>query len=307
MKNYASWNVLHYLWDSLTHFESNWNGISGVHTIQFDEGINSIDIYVNTNVKNTDFTVLPVIFSGAVSKRNGAAGPFFTGLKMSERSGFPLVSIADPTLDSDSSLTLGWYLGGKQSNVQKNMVDTLDTIQKVMNRELLLVGGSGGGFAALSLAKQLMHSCSVLVWNPQTDVYSYSERFVKQYLRSQFNFSNATLQREDWKDYCTKRTNLVIQTNILDEKTLTAPRRIVYLQNKTDSHRETHLLPLWKISSDIPLTDGKNILDENHVVYVAEFADGHLPPSNILIGEVIQELSDKSAKSANLKSLSNYA
>ncbi|MGO2481120.1 hypothetical protein [Glutamicibacter ardleyensis] len=307
MKKYARWKVLNYHWDSLQHFTSKWDRLPGIHTIEFGEGENTLDLYFNERVSEDALQVLPVVFSGAVSNRNGVPGPFFSGLGMTERAGLPLLSVADPTLDTDSSLTLGWYRGGLQGNVQENLIKTLNVVQTLLNCELLLVGGSGGGFAALSVAGYLSKQCSVLVWNPQTDIFQYSERFIKAYLRSQFSFSHDTLRRPDWREYCFQRTSKQIKTDVVNEGTIRAPRRLVYLQNRTDSHKDIHLAPLWKKTTDSPLRNGQNKVDDNRVVYIADFAEGHQPPSNILIGEIIEELCNPDSISSKLKSLSNFA
>lgn len=274
MNNYSQWRVLHYMWDSLRDFGERWNSLPGIHTITFDNSV-SIDIYVNENVSSAD-SVLPVFFGGAVSNRSKKVGPFFSGLSVSRDLEIPMISVADPSL-SDQDLEIGWYTGGPNSEVQRSISDLLISIQEHLGVELLLVGGSGGGFAALAQGLVLKDRCSLLIWNAQTDIYEYSERFAKQYLRSLFGFAHSTLRDESWKSYCKPRTNKHVLTDVLRQETLFAPRRVLYFQNNTDWHFIKHLKPLWDLATDKELVPGVNILDEMHVVLAHDYVSGHAP------------------------------
>lgn len=291
-KNYSQWKVLHYSWDNLDDFKARWNRLPGIHTINFDEGQSPIDIYVNENVKYEGFTAQPVFFTGAVSKRENKKGPFFSGLGITHNKKIPLIAIADPCLDSDTSLSLAWYVGGPNDAFTKNLTVLLTVLQENLDRELIFVGGSGGGYAALNTASQFDGNASVLVWNPQTDIYEYAERFVKEFLRSQFNFSFAALGAPNWKEYCKIRTDSKINTNVLTAETILKPRRLVYLQNSGDWHREKHLKPLWEKVSSEPIIEGQNSLDEDRIAFVQKFAEGHAPPSSTLIADLLYQLMD---------------
>lgn len=290
--NYAQWKLLHYMWDSVQDFKARWNGFAGVHTIAFADNQPSIDIYVNEFVAEQKHSTQTVFFTGAVSNRNGKKGPFFSGLGICFNSKLPLIAIADPTLDNDMEIGLGWYLGGPNDSYENNLHNLLVAVQEVLSRELIFVGGSGGGFAALNFARRFSGDCSVLVWNPQTDIYEYSERFVKAFLKSRFGFAHASLAKQDWKEFCKIRTDGRISTDVLEARTLTNPRRLIYLQNKSDWHRQSHLAPLWKLHMEDPIVDGTNRIDENHLIIVDEFAEGHAPPSSKLIASILRQLMD---------------
>lgn len=288
------------MWDSVEDFKQRWERLPGVHTIAFDDGQPAIDIYVNENVKYEGFTTQPIFFTGAVSARGEKKGPFFSGLGLSHSNKLPLIAIADPSLDEDSTLSLGWYTGGPNDNFEANLLLLLTVLYESLGRELLFVGGSGGGYAALNFASRSEVPSTVLVWNPQTDIYEYSERFVKEFLRSRFNFSFAALGAKDWKTYCKIRTDIKIRTNVLIPETLNKPRRIVYLQNEGDWHRSKHLQPLWERVSSILLEVGQNKIDENRVIFIQKFAEGHAPPSSKLIGSLLAQLMNSEQKVENL-------
>ncbi|MGJ3402814.1 hypothetical protein [Glutamicibacter sp. Je.9.36] len=304
--NYAQWKQFHYLWDSLEHFRNTWNRIPGIHTIQFAAGQKNIDLYINENIKETTHKATPIFFSGAISNRTTQLGPFFSGLGMTKRLGLPLIAIADPALDADRDLKLAWYLGDATDNFGENLSATLDALHQILETELILVGGSGGGYAALNAGLDTSSRTTTLVWNPQTDIFEYSPRFVKDYLRSQYNFSHDTLRRDDWKEYCRIRTDRASRTSVVTESTLHRPRRLVYLQNLGDSHRIEHLQPLWFKTTTRELVQGKNLLGDDHGVYLAEFALGHAPPSGTLIGSVLRELMNTTLAVKDLTSLDEF-
>lgn len=299
-KNYQQWKVLHYMWDNVSDFRNRWKSLPGIHTIQFEPGESPIDIYVNEHIAATDFKVQPVFFTGAVSSRGDKKGPFFSGLGLTNNRKLPLISIADPSLDDDTSLSLAWYTGGPNDNFTKNLLTILTALQESLKRELVFIGGSGGGFAALNIASRFAGDSTALVWNPQTDIYEYAERFVKAYLRSRFNFAFATLGSPEWKEFCRSRTDAKVHTNVLNGQTLTTPRRLVYLQNSADWHRTKHLTPLWAATTEKQLQEDENSIDYNHVVFVREFADGHAPPPSTLIAGLLEQLMDPTMKVKDL-------
>ncbi|WP_418909106.1 hypothetical protein [Glutamicibacter endophyticus] len=289
-KNYKQWKNIHYSWDDIDHFKEYGGLFPGVHTVTFQDGSLSVDFICNKHVLSARGRVLPVFLTGAISDRQKKQGPFFTGLGITNELEIPMISISDPSVDTDAELNLAWYAGGLSNRVTDSIIELLEVISETLEAELLFIGGSGGGFAALQLSRTFKDNCSVFVWNPQTDIYEYSERHVKLYLRSQFNFAHSSLARDDWKQFCKIRTGKWIQSSVLDADTLRAPRRLVYLQNTTDWHKDKHLLPLWISSCNKELSNGENYLDENHLVYVHDLASGHNPPSAEIIKRVVDSL-----------------
>ena len=289
-KNYKQWKCLHYSWDSVDHFIENFSWRPGVHSVRFQDMNLEVDIMLSELRPDSSLVRLPVLFSGAISKRGTKSGPFFSGLKIARTFEFPMISIADPLLDSKPELSLGWYTGGTEDRLVEALSNLLGSISACLKVELLLAGGSGGGYAALNLSRELADRASVFVWNPQTDIYNYGERHVKEYLRQVFSFAHSTLARSDWKTYCRPRTDRIFATDVLVRDLLKAPKKLLYLQNRTDWHFETHLRPLWKLSSSADLITGLNAIDEDHVIAVHDFASGHDPLDPDLIGSVIKEL-----------------
>ena len=145
----------------------------GVHVIWLSPATH-LDVLVVGDLHDaTADRAVPVFLSGAVTGRNGASGPFFSGLGVMSEVGGPYLCLSDPTLDHDSELALGWYTGLPGEGVREALAHLLATVHSRLGREVLLVGGSGGGFAALSLAEVTSVPTSVFVWNPQTDILRY--------------------------------------------------------------------------------------------------------------------------------------
>lgn len=289
-QDFRQWKTPHFVWDSIDHFKESWNFLSGVHTVFFEEHNTFIDFYINEHVSVKSHLVQPVIFTGAIHKREEKTGPFFSGLGITKSKNLPLIAIADPSIDQYENLSLAWYTGGPTDNFVSNLVTLLKVIQDITNRQLLFAGGSGGGFAALNFSQYFENECTVLIWNPQTDIFEYNEQAVKNYLRILFNFAYATLNRNDWKNYCKIRTDKVFQTNILQARGLTKPLRLVYLQNASDWHYERHLKPIWTKNTTKILSTGSNFIDNNHGVFVDEFSSGHSPVPATLITGLLEQL-----------------
>lgn len=291
-KNYKQWNLEHYVWDDFEHFESLWNNQSGVHTIRYSGAESDIDFVYKDASNVASIRVQPVFFTAALTRKAGMQGPFFTGSGLSMRAGVPLLAFADASLDEDSTLNLSWYRGGNKTNFNRHLIQVIEWLCKRLAREPLFIGGSGGGFTALATANEYSSESSVLVWNPQTDIYMYNKKVVQNFLRSQYNLGNPSFQRADWIDYCRIRTNKESETSVIGRLDTSKTRRLIYLQNRNDWHLTSHLQPFWNSISSIPLTLGKNFLSDDHLFYVSDFAEGHAAPPEVLIRQLILSLMD---------------
>lgn len=299
-KNYKQWNTPHYLWDDMEHFISHWRQQEGIHTVKFGPNNYAIDFYVNEWCSQQKYTVQPIFFSAAVTKRSEKNGPFFNGIGLARRANLPLIAFSDPAIDANTDLNLAWYAGATGSGLTENLNSLITFICHQSDAEPLFIGGSGGGFAALSVARKYEKGSTVLAWNPQTDIYKYTKKSVQNYLRICFNFANSSLNRDDWISYARVRTEKESRSTINGIKTIQSIRRLIYLQNSEDWHKDKHLLPFWKSISDSPLNEGKNYYTENHLFFVSNFANGHTPPPEKLIRDLITQLMDHSLKVSSM-------
>lgn len=289
MKNYDQWKFTRYQWESVDQFEKAEEVLDGVHSVSLDSGT-VIDIYVRNSPFEPSQKSLLTFFAGAVSARESKKGPFFSGLGIAGKLGIPVIAFADPGVDNHEDVNLAWYTGGPGQNVQAGIVRMLESISRRAGRELLLVGGSGGGFAVLEFSRSLGKKCSVFVWNAQTDITKYSERIVKKYFNKIFNYSHGSLSDQAWQTNTKSRAETHVNTDIVKAGVASSPARLLYLQNATDWHAQVHFEPFAKINGFEDRGQGLYAIDDDHVALVAHAASGHLPPPAAMLTEIISLL-----------------
>jgi hypothetical protein len=183
-----------------------------------------------------------VALSGAVAERKGKMAPFFSGLGIARALGLPLIAVADPSLALDGELSLGWYAGNESRlDLPSLLADILDSYARRHGVELLVIGGSGGGFAALQLGALLKSHAQMVVWNPQTSISDYSRTHVVQYLHSAFPHLQVELEGQNL--YQTLQSAGI--RHDLKNYPLRDNVRVLYLQNQTDWHIEKHAGPYF--------------------------------------------------------------
>jgi len=222
-------------------------GITAIHRIKSKNSY--IDfLCVGFDSLKLESSVL-VCFTAAVSDRSKKSAPFFSGVKVSKHLGIPLISIADPTV-SEYSTGLAWYAGNEQMpNLQSEISVILQDIYDQLNfDQYILFGGSAGGFACLT---QLMlidkMKLKSLVMNPQTLILEYKPLGVRKYVEKAFgsNFIESSYSKEGAKDVLEKY-NIIHQ---IDVNKIHPNHELVYLQNGTDWHVDTHLIPFLENSA----------------------------------------------------------
>lgn len=273
-----------FTWGSLDHFVQNANWVDGIHAINFEGGHFDVlirgDFFAMPNSMS-----LPVFLSGAV-QRDGTAPPFFSGTTMARQAGVPVVSISDPTLHCSDSLSIGWYTGGAHQKVQEILAQFLSALRIAAGRELLLVGGSAGGFASLFYASRI--GCSAFVWNPQTDLLHYGSWAVRDYLGAVLGDSKWAYPKDCRKvdvapvDFEVARQELSAVGVASRVGSAEGLSRLVYLQNESDHHVRRHAEPFMRENGMEALGDGI-YGDEARVVAVGPFAEGHRAPRRQII------------------------
>lgn len=265
-----------------------------------DDGLCQIELsqgqYLDILLQNFDALTargvrcILVALSGAVAERKGKMAPFFSGLGVAKSLGLPLIAIADPSLALDGELSLGWYAGNESRlDLPLRLADILDSYARRHGVELLVIGGSGGGFAALQLGALLKSPSQMVVWNPQTSISDYSRSHVIQYVRSAFPHLQVELEgqglyqalqsagiRHDLKNYS-------LRDNV----------RVLYLQNQTDWHIEKHAGPYFA-GGDYQRV-GCCCWQEREarcVLSVGLWGDGHQAVPKELLLNVLRQLSE---------------
>ena len=266
------------LWRSPAEFSSAQRWTPGVHVVELPSGAH-VDLLIGGDFDTiAPGRALPVVFTGAVTKRESRPGPFFSGSGLGRSLETPFVAISDPIFTVDRDLRLGWYAGRAGEDVQGQLVSLLTELQKRAGRELLLAGGSGGAFAALLLGSQLTVPASAMVWNPQTDLLSYVPQVVAEYLcvalgRGPDEVAALSVQERSAALLAGGVRHAVPATD--GEGGL---RRLLFLQNAGDWHVVSHLAPYLEVDGYKHEGGGRWHNARGHLVLVSAFGEGHDPP-----------------------------
>lgn len=290
--DYAPWADARHEWASIQELLAAECIGDGVHTIQA-EGLPLDVLLVNSvRLQRGEQTVLPVFFSGAVSGRAGKSGPFFSGSGVAQARNIAALCISDPTLALDPDLGLAWYAGSSQQQTQKVLQDLLVGLADKLRIELLLIGGSGAGFAALHLGSRLGDRASALVWNPQTDLLAYYRSAVRTYLCTAF--------AEEWKD----DARLTGAAGMMAAKGIShsvnqgyaagcLPRRLVYLQNASDDFHVLNHAGLLLAGMTVKVDGNRyKTADERALFWFGDWGQGHEPIPKQILGVLIDLMLD---------------
>lgn len=131
---------------------------------------------------DTLFIMMPSAFD-----RKKSTLPVFNRWTWADQGIFPghVLCIADPTLELQNELQLGWLLGHKSSNLVEDLANFVLKFAKklsIPNHKIVVYGSSAGGFAALALAACIKDSTAVAI-NAQTDVLSFASRWQVNLIR----------------------------------------------------------------------------------------------------------------------------
>jgi hypothetical protein len=212
---------------------------------------------------------LVVVLHGALNRVKTAL-PRFERVRSLTGIGANVLSIGDPTLDLDPSLSLGWYLGTRNVDLHEIIARSVGRVaEQTASRRVILLGSSGGGFAALQL-KAFLPDATAVVMNPQTDVSQYHARFSRRALDAIFG------EGADSDAVLRPRISVIDRYSTVDRV-----GRIRYLMNRGDVHHvETHARPLWAA-----MEDGKADLE----VTWLDLGNGHVSPNVDTVNAIVTE------------------
>lgn len=250
---------------NITHFSTGDELQLGKYIVEapIDKGP---DLYAFAKIRRG--RVLNVVFHGAV-RPNADTYPRFDRVGSLGAAGTSLLSFADPTLMLSEDIDLGWYLGNSDW-------DPLDKIAEVIRAgirasgavEVNLIGGSGGGFAALRVAT-VLDDCLVFVFNPQTVIANYIPKVVDKY------FAAAYPGRDQQEVIAAESSRFDMR---VPYGSVNGKRRVYYLQHLGDgSHIVGHYRP-FKRSLGVLTVDGCDDAGVIKHVLVDSERDGHGPP-----------------------------
>lgn len=285
IRSTARWNAPVHEHASIDEFLSRPVLPDGVHTIG---GVLPIDILIRKKPGR------PLIFSfhGNTPRAPGLMLPVFTGLNVTRDLDASFIAFSDPSLYLDSNLKLAWFAGARGFDLQKQLPAILARlVDEVAASDVIFFGGSGGGFASLYYSALLPNSLA-LVWNPQTDITRYNPPHVEEYGRLAFGFSGYDQARDTLPSE--------IDSGLPDIYAAGFSNRILYLQNNSDGHVVTHLLPLLE-SIGAPTGEvarGATLSTEiagNLWLHLGEWGEGHVPPPPAVLAALLAALTADAA------------
>lgn len=272
--------------------------VNGVHRILGD-GPASLDLLFQDFDDNAAMPVVVVCFGAAISGRDKKIPPFFSGISIGKSCGLPMIAIADPTVTRANNINLAWYAGNDQSpQLMHEIAGRLDELADARGSRLLLIGGSGGGFAALAVLGLLRTQASAIVWNAQTSISEYHIAYAHRYVLTAF----PELSRKAGIDRLSaakttpdQLASCLQEAGVLHDLTRVAPvhhHPALFLLNESDDHHlDRHLKPLlsarqatWANSSCARDSSGL-------VAWIGNWGEGHAPPPAPFIEQLIGELS----------------
>ncbi|PWE13975.1 hypothetical protein [Alcaligenes faecalis] len=247
----------------------------------FTEGESHIDLLLSGMDKLLTSPAVLVCCSGALTSREGTSAPFFSGVEIAKKLGAPVISVSDPTLSRSHRLFLGWYAGHEGLvNLPSRIANLLDAFVERTGAHLILMGGSGGGFASLLLLSLIRTTkVSAFVWNPQTSLARYLPKPVRRYLDVAFPSIADSDDIQSALDSAGIIYNLDSRASVMADK-----HSILYLQNKSDWHVESHAKPFLE-KFGVGEKASEDVLSFNQKVayWEGDWGDGHVPPSKDMI------------------------
>lgn len=189
--------------------------------------------------------------------------------------------LSDTALEGHDDLELAWFTGNAKDDLTSRYAELVQNVAEQLGaKKIVFMGGSGGGFASLSLAAKVPGS-RALVFNPQTVIRNYWNKSVERYQKALF---------PELQD----RTKLTSFGSRMDATLLPTPadHQVIYVQNDNDAlHVEKHLTP-YAVKNGIQPATGVSSTGNISVV-LQHFAEGHnMPYREVLLDFVDIAVSD---------------
>ncbi|WP_165816154.1 prolyl oligopeptidase family serine peptidase [Kumtagia ephedrae] len=216
---------------------------------------------------NPDHSRIFVFFNGEIPAHLLGQGPTFQRWTWASDFSNPVLCVSDASVDGRDDLQIGWYVADRDGGTFDDLMDLVEdvctrTVGK--NAEIVCVGSSAGGFAALMAACR--NRCDgAVVFNPQVDIMRYRERAISRFMaRFCPDMGDSSGQ---WGD----RTSLIESI-----PRYSARAKIVYWQNTDDHfHFRNHCKNFRDAVARLPAEIQKNVSFNFYTDPVA----GHNPPT----------------------------
>lgn len=214
---------------------------------------------------------LTVAFHGALDE--ASVPPRFQYLRTLEPRPESLMFISDPLLTERPDAGLAWYVGSAERPAARRAAELIRHVAQLLKAEhIVLLGHSGGGFAAAAVGFHLPNSISLML-NAQTRIVDYEPWAVERFRRIAFPdcVDNAAMQRN--------------YAQLVDLSALysapSAPNHMLFaLQTRGDElHWRYHWTPFAR-ALGVAVEGGKSA-DGRFIFKLAEWGDTHAGPGSV--------------------------
>jgi len=293
--DYERWKSPHHTYKDHERPEEVGLEREGVHSFYFDDL--PVD-FLTSGLEaacNTQSRSFAVVFSGALQQRGGSHPPYFSGITIARDLRLPFVLISDPTLSLSNRIKLAWYVGNhKVPHLYEFIASALDSITRKTALRPILIGGSGGGYAAIQVLARMQEFASALVWNPQTSIGSYYLPFGIEYMRTAY--PNIKIPKDCLSDGNNFQSFLEKSAKTIPHKlphpNLIKKHQLLYMQNVDDTfHMHNHAGPWLKNCAFSPLSNNTFLSETQNILFVpGSWGQGHAPLATALVKDLTSKL-----------------
>ncbi|MFK0039346.1 hypothetical protein ACIQTW_05850 [Paenarthrobacter sp. NPDC090517] len=222
-------------------------------------------------VEPRDSDVLIVALHGALN-REVYTLPRFEWMATLQERPESLLFLSDTPLESHDDLKLAWYTGDSDDNLTERYGALVRSVAVQCGASrIVLLGFSGGGFAALAMAPLIAGSVA-LAFSPQVSIGRYYGVFAEAYSTALYPEYRSF---EGVEAAYPRRVSL---TTLYSDPQVSA--NFVYVQNSGDTHHmQHHFSPFREVTADRP--GAHFILDHE--------SDSHSAPSKERVNQMLDE------------------
>ncbi|MCB4321047.1 hypothetical protein KOE80_02360 [Alcaligenes sp. 13f] len=265
-------------------------GPDGLYSINIGHENLPLDLLINNFPQENANQLQEIIvaFAGAIPNRVNKTGPFFgfAGVCQQLRKDVPFIAISDPSLYLDKNLNLAWYAGNQFiPDLIEKIAYLLQGIVQRYKCRLILLGASGGGFAALRTLEVIdCSNVSVFTWNPQIKLSKYELWAVRRYISTCFKVESSKIKNEKDIEETLKSLKIKNETRLVPKK-----GKITYFINDDDSSHIFEHMNHYFLNSDIERINSNNFLTNNCLIHIGSFGKGHAGPTKPVVLETIND------------------
>jgi len=218
-----------------------------------------------------DSDVLIVALHGALN-REVYTLPRFEWMATLQSRPESLLFLSDTPLESHDDLKLAWYTGDSSDNLTERYGALIRTVAVQCGASrVVLLGFSGGGFAALAMAP-LIAGSTALAFSPQVSIGSYYGVFADVYAHALYPEHGSFAAVEAAFPSRVSLTNLYADPHV--------SANFVYVQNSGDAHHMNHhFSPFREVTDNRP--GARFVLDHE--------SDSHSAPSKERVNQMLDD------------------